>query len=113
MFCKRWQDMGGAIYADINIPLTHTGTHSFAGNFAISNNFKPREQPPTLTQQAKAAQQEPSITVTRDPTAASKEEAPPTKLIPPQPSQITSLSEAKSVAPMRQRISPDQVGMLK
>ena len=62
LFCKRWKDMGGTIYADINIPLTHTGTHSFAGNFAVCHNFKPRQagnapaaqQPVSL---AKAAQQ--------------------------------------------------------
>jgi len=48
LFCKRWQDMGGDIYADVTIPLTHTGTHSFVGNFLKSINFEPA-QPTTVT----------------------------------------------------------------
>ena len=47
LFCKRWQDMGGDIYADVTIPLTHTGTHSFVGNFLKSINFEPSR--PTMT----------------------------------------------------------------
>jgi hypothetical protein len=41
LFCKRWQDMGGEVHADITIPLTHTGTHSFGGNYLMSINFEP------------------------------------------------------------------------
>ena len=33
-FCKRWTDMGGEIWVDLNSRLTHTGTMSFKGNAA-------------------------------------------------------------------------------
>lgn len=50
LFCKRWQDMGGDIFADVTVPLTHTGTHSFVGNFLKSINFEPAEnRQPGLT----------------------------------------------------------------
>lgn len=32
-FCKRWRDMGGKIYADISINLTHIGTKMYHGSF--------------------------------------------------------------------------------
>lgn len=59
LFCKRWQDMGGDIYADITIPLTHTGTHSFGGNYLMSINFEPNSftATPQASQQAQQAQQ--------------------------------------------------------
>lgn len=31
-FCRRWQKMGGDVWADITTPLSHTGTHVFSGN---------------------------------------------------------------------------------
>lgn len=31
-FCRRWQRMGGKIYADITFPLAHIGTHTFTGD---------------------------------------------------------------------------------
>jgi hypothetical protein len=31
-FCRRWQEMGGEVWADISTPLSHSGTHSFSGN---------------------------------------------------------------------------------
>jgi len=31
-FCRRYQLMGGDIWADITTPLSHTGTHVFSGN---------------------------------------------------------------------------------
>lgn len=33
LFCKRWLDMGGKIYVDVTIDLTHIGTHHFNGQF--------------------------------------------------------------------------------
>ena len=30
-FCRRWQEMGGDVWADITTPLSHTGTHVFSG----------------------------------------------------------------------------------
>ena len=31
-FCKRWRDLGGDIWADLSIRLTHIGYYSFAGD---------------------------------------------------------------------------------
>lgn len=31
-FCRRWQEMGGDVWADITTPLSHTGSHPFSGN---------------------------------------------------------------------------------
>src|SRR5258708_3119604 len=30
-FCRRWKDMGGAVHVCIDIPLSHTGAHTFRG----------------------------------------------------------------------------------
>jgi hypothetical protein len=37
-FCKRWTDLGGEIWLDLNCNLTHIGTYHFAG--AIVNTLK-------------------------------------------------------------------------
>ena len=39
LFCQRWSNMGGQIYADISIDLMHTGLHDFKGSLltAISS----------------------------------------------------------------------------
>lgn len=43
-FCKRWIDLGGKVFADITINLSHVGTHKFEGNilctFQFNNNQK-------------------------------------------------------------------------
>ena len=39
LFCKRWIDMGGKIFAEVTSPLTHTGTHSFQGHYLASLRF--------------------------------------------------------------------------
>ncbi|MDB5454354.1 MAG: hypothetical protein JWO33_2932 [Caulobacteraceae bacterium] len=31
-FCRRWQDLGGAIWADVESPLTHVGHAAYAGS---------------------------------------------------------------------------------
>lgn len=31
-FCKRWRDIGGEIWLDLNSSLTHTGAHDFIGD---------------------------------------------------------------------------------
>jgi hypothetical protein len=36
MFCNRWKNMGGKIYSDITINLTHTGTQHFSGSYLTS-----------------------------------------------------------------------------
>jgi hypothetical protein len=33
LFCDRWTDIGGKIYADISIDLTHQGSESYEGSF--------------------------------------------------------------------------------
>ena len=55
LFCKRWQDMGGEIFADVTIPLTHTGTHSFVGNYLKSIHFEPSAAQSTVTPLEEAA----------------------------------------------------------
>lgn len=35
LFCKRWREMGGHIWADLSITLTHMGYHSFRGDATI------------------------------------------------------------------------------
>lgn len=40
-FCKRWSDMGGEIWADIDSKLTHVGPAAFCGN--LSSQFAPVE----------------------------------------------------------------------
>ncbi|MGK9165727.1 hypothetical protein KXR53_05490 [Inquilinus limosus] len=35
-FCRRWRDIGGNVYADLNSDLGHFGQHMFRGNFAGS-----------------------------------------------------------------------------
>ncbi|CCG39734.1 hypothetical protein [Magnetospirillum molischianum] len=34
-FCRRWRDLGGEIWLDLDSRLTHTGPQSFAGDFAV------------------------------------------------------------------------------
>lgn len=37
-FCRRWRDIGGKIYSDIGMPLTHIGTYAFKGH--VGTKFK-------------------------------------------------------------------------
>ena len=36
MFCRRWQKMGGSVYADITVNLDHTGVETYKGSFISS-----------------------------------------------------------------------------
>ena len=36
LFCHRWTKMGGEIYIDVTIALTHTGTEDYRGNYLAS-----------------------------------------------------------------------------
>jgi hypothetical protein len=36
LFCHRWTQMGGKIYVDVTISLTHTGPEDFKGNYLTS-----------------------------------------------------------------------------
>lgn len=44
LFCKRWLDMGGKIYAEVTSILTHSGTHNFRGNYLASLRFGPNAE---------------------------------------------------------------------
>jgi hypothetical protein len=108
LFCKRWTDLGNKIYADISIPLTHTGTHSFAGHFAVAHNFvtgapgaaaTPSESEQPIVPSTPVA--EPRMVVERQPV-----------IVGPQP--VKSIAEAVAVAPITPaKILPSQVGQLK
>lgn len=41
-FCRRWQKIGGSVYADITSGLTHHGTYGFAGD--IKTQFLKRDE---------------------------------------------------------------------
>jgi hypothetical protein len=144
LFCKRWTDLGGSIFADISIPLTHTGTHPFTGSWASSNNITflpapseaPSENEKTLMEEPKKMKTDETQKIektektekivktekilieqprekTNDPdessaqsfTQSSSDE--PNFLIQripkhsPEPKQISSLEEAKSIAPFQ------------
>jgi hypothetical protein len=36
LFCHRWTQMGGNIYVDVSINLTHSGIEDFKGSFIAS-----------------------------------------------------------------------------
>ena len=36
LFCHRWQKMGGDIYIDVSINLTHSGMEDYCGSFIAS-----------------------------------------------------------------------------
>jgi hypothetical protein len=36
MFCERWRELGGQIYMDISILLSHTGNEDYTGSFLLS-----------------------------------------------------------------------------
>lgn len=40
-FCQKWIEMGGKIYADVTIQLSHTGTHTFDGNLLKTLQITP------------------------------------------------------------------------
>ena len=36
LFCSRWRKLGGSVYMNITIPLTHTGSVDYKGNLLYS-----------------------------------------------------------------------------
>lgn len=55
-FCRRWQLIGGKVYADCKSNLTHQGIHMFTGNFweslmvnATPHSAEPAQTPPEAT----------------------------------------------------------------
>lgn len=55
-FCRRWQQMGGRIFADVSFPLAHVGNQTFTGDIRTrlnstasasgSSSEPPRSEPP-------------------------------------------------------------------
>lgn len=41
MFCHRWSNLGGEIFMDVSIPLTHTGTEDFQGYLLPTLSIRP------------------------------------------------------------------------
>jgi hypothetical protein len=41
-FCRRWRDIGGKIWVDLNCKLMHLGQHNFRGNLAESLRLQGR-----------------------------------------------------------------------
>lgn len=128
MFCKRWTDIGGGVYADVTISLTHTGTHSFAGNFAIANNMvKPlpsavRSTTTATTTTESSEQKQKSVLTNTQSAAAPQSTAPQLNFervplnpsVPPAPAQISSLNEAQAQLPkIQKRLDPSQLANLK
>lgn len=130
MFCKRWTDIGGGVYADITISLTHTGTHSFAGNFAIANNLvKPLESAtravPKPAEEAKQAESPPAQTAVesrqpepQQPQLSFQRVPAPQPLnpaVPPSPAPVSSVNQAQAQLPKEapKRLQPSQLANLK
>lgn len=130
LFCKRWQDMGGDIYADVTIPLTHTGTHSFVGNYLRSIRFEPSRateeaQPQAVTtgvpvpQPSPTPTQEPVPTPTPTPTSKTpllsdydgKEQAESVKMSIT-PSKGEQSKGSRAPVPPGARLSPSDVGKI-
>ena len=44
MFCERWTETGGEVWADVSIALTHTGTEDYRGSYIASLVFQEQEQ---------------------------------------------------------------------
>jgi hypothetical protein len=40
MFCHRWKELGGSIWLDVSINLTHTGNEDYKGRYLSSLNIK-------------------------------------------------------------------------
>jgi hypothetical protein len=36
MFCERWRNIGGKVYMDVSLVLSHTGTEDYTGSFILS-----------------------------------------------------------------------------
>jgi hypothetical protein len=115
LFCARWIDLGGKIYSDITIPLTHTGTHSFAGSFATGVNFKTRAaSTPSITSSMVGSGSTTSVTpssgVTDPKMTVQRTPAITTATPPPAPAPISNLQQAGRVAPAPAVVTTPQSG---
>lgn len=55
LFCRRWQDLGGEIWAHGKVLLNHIGHYEFQGDLSKMPQFGNPVQPNTLPEQAPAA----------------------------------------------------------
>lgn len=115
LFCKRWTDMGGEIWADITISLTHTGSHAFAGNFAVAHNLTkpigdtnepkepPKEPPKESPKESPNAAQSPLAVLTEKPSLTIEKinSTNSTEADLPMPKAINHIDEARVIAPMK------------
>jgi hypothetical protein len=118
MFCKRWTDIGGGVFADITISLTHTGTHSFAGNFAIANNLVK-----ALPSAAKAAipkdeAEQPQLSFQKVPaekTPVIQQPPPLNPAVAPSPASVQTIQQSQAQIPKEipRRLTPSQLANLK
>lgn len=60
-FCRRWQKIGGVVYADVLSNLSHQGTHMYQGNFLQSLIAKGVVSPPA--QQEAPAEENPGVDI--------------------------------------------------
>ena len=70
LFCDRWTETGGEVWADVSIGLTHTGTEDYRGSYIASLVFQePKEvsppPPPSLLSTPTTKKQVHCFTVTR------------------------------------------------
>lgn len=107
LFCKRWTDLGGSIYADISIPLTHTGTHPFSGSWATCNNITFSASPAAVTTENTTSTDTKGATMDEAVEHPEPEEYPVLEIervsnpkAGPEPKIIRQLTEAKTVAPL-------------
>lgn len=49
MFCERWTETGGEVWADVSIGLTHTGTEDYRGSYIASLMFQEQGVEPETT----------------------------------------------------------------
>lgn len=121
LFCKRWQDMGGEIHADVTIPLTHTGTHSFVGNYLRSIQFEPvksEEKESITTEQTNnpdelqldiSPSQPQNSTAVHSQSQSHPQEQTKSKLAPPP----INVSTERTERPTKTRLSPADIGKMK
>lgn len=103
LFCMRAQQLGYQIWADITIPLTHTGTHSFPGNFAICHNLV-RSPPTVVTASESAGPPTTTAAAAQSPGDSQSDDKLRIERVPPNPPQLASLEHAQDAVPSDQPI---------
>lgn len=127
LFCKRWIDMGGQIYAEVTSPLTHTGTHSFQGHYLASLRFESDSGTSTSILDAQMSRQttpsdspipqsnfkSPSQQVTEQAKEQSRSEAPSQQATEQPPQQQTPSQQPQQAPQQVERKGVEMVQSLK